>query len=221
MLYVYIQVYLAAKKQVKALRSGYKHHYRRKSAKSLIPVFRLREPSRERTASMERRIRMIDDGSRRKSAPLLPNRKPSFELITLRIHHGKYRNPTTDSGRQNDRIDSKSIKEAKKKSERSSSLWKKISRDQKAAKFIGIIMGVFVFCWLPYFIYFISSGVFGFRLKDDLNHELLFKIFSWLGYTNSLLDVLVYVSTSKELRVTLCKLILGHRYRRTYNYYNY
>ncbi|CAF3847930.1 unnamed protein product, partial [Rotaria magnacalcarata] len=218
MIYVYIQLYLAAKKQVQALRSGYKHHYLRKSAKSFIPVFRLREPPTRRGASIQRTARIPESSARKLSFTLLPNRRPSFELITLRIHHGKYRNPTADHCRRSSRIENRSIQKATKKSERTNSLWRKISKNQKAAKFIGIIMGVFVVCWLPYFVYLIFSGVFGIRLKDDLNHELLFKIFSWLGYTNSLLDVLVYVSTSKELRVTLCKLVLGHRYRSKYNY---
>ncbi|CAF2778572.1 unnamed protein product [Rotaria sp. Silwood2] len=218
MTYVYIQVYLAAQKQVQAINSGYKHHHLPKSAKSFFPVFRLRESLTEKHSSMNKIVRIPGKSLRKKSITLLSNRRPSFELITLRIHHGKYRNPTIDSCRRSSRNNgNKPTKKITRQYIRSGSVWRKISKNQKAAKFIGIIMGVFVVCWLPYFIYFILSGVFGFRFKDDQNHELLFKIFSWLGYTNSLLDVVVYVSTSKELRVTLCKLLFGRRFRRKYS----
>ncbi|CAF0887805.1 unnamed protein product [Rotaria sordida] len=214
MTYVYIQVYLAAEKQIQAINSGYKHHHLTKSAKSFFPTFRWREILTGKRSNTNKINRVPENNLRKKSIALLSNRKPSFELITLRIHHGKYQNPTTDSSR---RSSNKPMKKIPRQYARTSSVWKKISKNQKAAKFIGIIMGVFVVCWLPYFIYFILSGVFGFRFKDDQNHELLFKIFSWLGYTNSLLDVLVYVSTSKELRITLCKLILGRRLRYKYS----
>ncbi|CAF3603770.1 unnamed protein product [Rotaria sp. Silwood1] len=216
MTYVYIQVYLAAEKQVQAINAGYKHQYLTKSAKSFFPVFRLRETLTEKRPKTNTIVRVPERSLRKKSLTLLAHRRPSFELITLRIHHGKYRNPTIDSSRRNSRSVNKPMKKITRTYTRTNSVWKKISKNQKAAKFIGIIMGVFVVCWLPYFVYFILSGVFGFRFKDDQNHELLFKIFSWLGYTNSLLDVVVYVSTSKELRITLCKLLLGRRYRRKY-----
>jgi hypothetical protein len=135
----------------------------------------------------------------KKSNILLKNRRPIFQLITLRIHHGTYQNPSIEPLNSNNQT---SINNMRRKTK----FWTKISRDQKARKFIGIVMGVFVICWLPYFVYFILSGVFGLRLKDEQNHELLFKIFSWLGYTNSTLDVLVYIFTSKELRMTFLKL---------------
>jgi len=188
MIFVYIQVYLAAKNQVRALRNGYKHQYSNQSSKPFISKFCLRDNEMKRTPN--------------KSAILLKDRKSSFQLITLRIHHGTYQNPLNHSNQD----DNESINNTSRKNVRTTKFWKKFSRDQKAGRFIGIVMGVFVFCWLPYFVYFILSGVFDVRLKDEQNHELLFKILSWLGYTNSALDVLVYIFTSKELRATLSKL---------------
>ena len=192
MIYVYIQVYSAAKQQVRALRSGYKHQYPDQSSKSFITKFASRENAIEKTPE--------------KPAVSLKNRRPSFRLITLRIHHGKYHNPNLEPSHQSNQDDNKSINNTSRRKVRTDKFWKKISRDQKAGKFVGIVMGVFVFCWLPYFVYFILSGVFSIRLKDEQNHELLFKILSWLGYTNSALDVLVYIFTSKELRATFSKL---------------
>jgi hypothetical protein len=213
MIYVYIQVYWAAKKQVLALRCGYKHHYSIKSAKSFVPKFILRKTSTEERPNREKTVGIYENNTHEKSAMLLKNRRPSFQLITLRIHHGAYQNPGIEPFSRNSRNNNKSINTARRKYLRPNSLWKKFSKDQKAARFIGIVMGVFVVCWLPYFVYLLLSGVFVVRLKDDQYHELLFKIFSWLGYTNSALDVLVYVSTSKELRATFFKLFSCHRFR--------
>jgi hypothetical protein len=187
MIYVYIRVYSVAKNQVLALRSGYKRQHLDHSSRSFIPKFSWRENSTKKTV--------------KKSATLLKNPKPSSQPTTLRIHHGTYQNPSLEPLNHDNQDENKSINNTKRKK-----CWKKISRDQKAEKFIGIVMGVFVFCWLPYFVYFILSGVFGVRLKDEQSHELLFKILSWLGYTNSALDILVYIFTSKELRMTLLKL---------------
>lgn len=187
MIYVYIQVYLVARNQIKALRAGYKHHTLDQSSRSFLPKFALRDNSTETTT--------LESNS---STCSKTTRKPSFQLITLRIHHGTYQNPSLEP------LNGQNPDEHRRKKEILS--WKKLSRAQKAGKFVGMVMGVFVFCWLPYFVYFILSGVFAIRLKDEQNHELLFKVLSWLGYTNSALDILIYISTSKELRMTFSKL---------------
>lgn len=186
MIYVYIRVYSVARNQIRALRSGYKHPYLNSSSRSLFPKFIIKENSMKNTST--------NSTSLSKN-----NRRSSFQLMTLRIHHGTYQNPSLEPLNNNSTNNTKNNKIVRNKS------WRRISKAQKAGKFVGIVMSVFVFCWLPYFIYFVLSGVFGIRLKDEQNHELLFKILSWLGYTNSALDVLVYIFTSKELRMTLCK----------------
>lgn len=189
MTFVYMRVYSAATRQAQALRSGYTQDH---SNRSLCPKFKLRERSTIRTEQQS----------------LDPPRKhrPSFQLITLRIHRGSYRNPTRRSSSLNRQDKSRKDSSTRRARRRNETFWRRISRDQKAGTFVGLVMGAFVICWLPYFVYFVLSGVFGLRFKDELNHELLFRIFSWLGYTNSALDVLVYIFTSKDLRTTCTKL---------------
>lgn len=212
MIYVYIQVYMAARAQVVALRSGYKRHYQIKSGKSFIPECCRREPSTEKSPEVEKVVGANESNAHEKSVMLPENRRSSPDFITLRIHHGVYQSPSIESVKNTSESDNKTVNTIRGKRAQANT-WRRFTRDQKAAKFVGIIMGIFIICWLPYFVYLILSGVFVVRLKDDENHELLFRIFSWLGYTNSALDVLVYVTTSKELRTTFFKLFIPRCFR--------
>ncbi|CAF1214240.1 unnamed protein product [Rotaria sordida] len=200
MIYVYIKVYLAAKKQASALRSGYKRQHLIKSKKSCIPKFRLRQTLIEKGSKIKKRVKISNKNVHNKSNVLLQNPRVSIELITLRIHCGSYQHPTLESINQNHEHDNTFVNKILKQNIHRKNLWRQISQDQKATKFIGIVMGAFIGCWLPLFVYLLLNGVFGLRLKDDQNHQLLFNILTWLGYTNSALDVLVYAFTSKELK---------------------
>ncbi|CAF4077812.1 unnamed protein product [Rotaria sp. Silwood2] len=203
MIYVYIQVYLAAKRQTLALRSGYIRPYFIQSAKSWIPKFHLTQTLTEKRPRMKKPVKISYKSVHEKSDMLLQNRRLPRELLTLRIHYGSYQYPTIESTNQNHEHDSKFLHKVPRQYVRRRNFWRRISKDQKATKFIGIVMSAFIGCWLPVFVYLTLSGVFGLRLKDDQNHELLFNILTWLGYANSALDILVYVFTSKELR-TIC-----------------
>ncbi|CAF0975295.1 unnamed protein product [Rotaria sordida] len=173
MIYVYIRMYSIAQKQAQALRSGYKHHYQIKSPKPFISEFRSEKRSRIET-TVE-----TNDNAAHKTLPMLSkNRKPSYELITLRIHRGTCQNSNIEPFNQNNGNESKSINKNSKECARKNKIRKKNSNDQKAAKFVGIVMGTFIVCWLPFFVYLALSGVFDIRLKDDQNHKLLFSIFS-------------------------------------------
>ncbi|UJR20026.1 hypothetical protein I4U23_023160 [Adineta vaga] len=201
MIYVYIQVYIAARKQTLALCSGYKHHHQLKSPKSFISKICLKQ-----TLSENRSLTNSETNTHETS---VENRHLTLELITLRIHHGKYQNPDIELLNN---VKKKSVNKMKRKqTDTNNTFWRKFSKNQKAAKFVSIIMGAFLICWLPYFVYFTLSGIFLIRLKDEQQHELLFSIFSWLGYTNSAVNVLVYVSTSKELRTIIFRFFILHR----------
>ncbi|XP_037134834.1 beta-1 adrenergic receptor [Syngnathus acus] len=60
-------------------------------------------------------------------------------------------------------------------------------REHKALKTLGIIMGTFTLCWLPFFVVNVVR-VFGTELVD----EDLFVFLNWLGYANSAFNPIIY-----------------------------
>uniref|UniRef100_A0A8D0GII9 Beta-1 adrenergic receptor n=1 Tax=Sphenodon punctatus TaxID=8508 RepID=A0A8D0GII9_SPHPU len=60
-------------------------------------------------------------------------------------------------------------------------------KEHKALKTLGIIMGVFTLCWLPFFLVNVVK-VFNRNLVPDQ----LFVFFNWLGYANSAFNPIIY-----------------------------
>ncbi|XP_034005932.1 trace amine-associated receptor 13c-like [Trematomus bernacchii] len=59
--------------------------------------------------------------------------------------------------------------------------------EHKAAKTLGIVLGAFIFCWMPFFINSIIDAYIGFNTP-----AALFEAFLWLGYFNSTLNPIIY-----------------------------
>ncbi|KAM5163728.1 trace amine-associated receptor 3-like [Mantella aurantiaca] len=60
-------------------------------------------------------------------------------------------------------------------------------KDRKAAKTLGIVMGVFISCWMPVFITILVDPFLNFSTP-----EVLFDALNWLGYINSTCNPLIY-----------------------------
>ncbi|KAF7649601.1 hypothetical protein LDENG_00138930 [Lucifuga dentata] len=67
--------------------------------------------------------------------------------------------------------------------------------EQKAAKTLSIVLGAFIFCWLPFFIISFIDSYTGLNSPVEL-----FEIFFWLDYFNSTLNPIIYALFSPCFR---------------------
>uniref|UniRef100_A0A672SS14 5-hydroxytryptamine receptor 7 n=1 Tax=Sinocyclocheilus grahami TaxID=75366 RepID=A0A672SS14_SINGR len=81
----------------------------------------------------------------------------------------------------------------------------------KAATTLGVIMGVFSFCWLPFFL-FTTGRPFICGLLCNCAPVWLERVLLWLGYTNSLMNPFIYAFFNRDLRSTY-KDLLRCRYQ--------
>ncbi|XP_066253337.1 octopamine receptor beta-2R [Euwallacea similis] len=72
----------------------------------------------------------------------------------------------------------------------------KMKREHKAARTLGIIMGIFILCWLPFFLWYDSVT---FCTSCTCPHVVVAMLF-WIGYFNSTLNPLIYAYFNKDFR---------------------
>ena len=65
----------------------------------------------------------------------------------------------------------------------------------RAAVTLGIVMGVFVICWLPFFIWMPVHSLF-----ELTTPRLLYDFVLWVGYGNSAINPFIYGFFCKEFR---------------------
>nr|XP_033795422.1 trace amine-associated receptor 1-like [Geotrypetes seraphini] len=78
------------------------------------------------------------------------------------------------------------------------------SRERKAAKTLGIVMGVFLICWSPFFICIVTDPFLSYTLPPILIDALV-----WFGYLNSTFNPLVYAFFYMWFRKALKMIMVG------------
>ncbi|CAF1112087.1 unnamed protein product [Rotaria sordida] len=83
-----------------------------------------------------------------------------------------------------------------------------IKRERKATKVLGVVMGCFILCWLPFFIEETVCGIFHLTIN-----EKIISVLTWLGYLNSMLNPVIYTIFAPDFRQAFGKILFG-KYRK-------
>uniref|UniRef100_A0A0K8SVR5 Octopamine receptor beta-2R n=4 Tax=Lygus hesperus TaxID=30085 RepID=A0A0K8SVR5_LYGHE len=71
----------------------------------------------------------------------------------------------------------------------------KMKREHKAARTLGIIMGTFILCWLPFFLWYVITAACECEAPDVVVVTLF-----WIGYFNSTLNPIIYAYFNRDFR---------------------
>ncbi|CAL1525840.1 unnamed protein product, partial [Lymnaea stagnalis] len=120
-------------------------------------------------------------------------------VVSLRIHTGRM--APADSRRSSCHLEGADDELSDSSRQRNSRLTfsnkvAKFKREKKAAKTLGIVVGVFITCWLPFFVILPLDSL----CPNCSVPPLLFKLFFWLGYCNSTMNPIIYTCSSMEFR---------------------
>ncbi|KAL4631307.1 alpha-1A adrenergic receptor-like [Arapaima gigas] len=119
--------------------------------------------------------------------------RTSSSELTLRIHKGSqiHEDSGGSAGRAHQARSSLTVKLLK------------FSREKKAAKTLGVVVGMFTLCWLPFFIA-LPVGSFNSSLRAP---KPLFSVIFWLGYFNSCLNPIIYPCYSREFKLAFIRIL--------------
>ncbi|ESO01392.1 hypothetical protein HELRODRAFT_81881, partial [Helobdella robusta] len=81
-----------------------------------------------------------------------------------------------------------------------------LSKECKATKTLGVIMGTFIACWLPFFILALIKPFC--HSSDACIPHWLNALFLWLGYANSFLNPIIYARFNREFRKPFREILL-------------
>ncbi|XGW06835.1 hypothetical protein V3C99_016841 [Haemonchus contortus] len=84
-----------------------------------------------------------------------------------------------------------------------------IRRESRATRVVAAILIAFLICWIPYFCVSVVRGIaMGFSMHINIHvHLQLYVMTSWLGYTHSCFNPVIYMCLNKNFRATIRRLL--------------
>ncbi|XP_049809381.1 probable G-protein coupled receptor No9 [Schistocerca nitens] len=81
---------------------------------------------------------------------------------------------------------------------------KRFRMETKAAKTLGIIVGGFIVCWLPFFTMYVVRA---FCSDAECIPAPVFSVLFWLGYCNSAINPCIYALFSRDFRFAFTRIL--------------
>ncbi|XP_071793137.1 alpha-1A adrenergic receptor-like [Asterias amurensis] len=156
------------------------------SAVIIVLYFRIYRAVSHETKSIQNKARKRQNGD-------LDNGR-----IILRIHVG---NNLQSSGKCS--IRSHDYSSSTSRSRNLSQRTANFNREKKVAKTLGIVVSVFIICWLPFFFLLPLTSV----CSSCKVPQVVFTFFFWLGYCNSCVNPVIYAMSNLTFRRAFRKIL--------------
>ncbi|XP_022916112.1 probable G-protein coupled receptor No18 isoform X2 [Onthophagus taurus] len=79
-------------------------------------------------------------------------------------------------------------------------------RETKTAQTLSIVVGGFIACWLPFFIYYVLMPI----LPKEAQNNVVMGYFTFLGWINSAINPFIYAFYSPDFRIAFWRLTCRH-----------